>query len=153
MTCRNYTECLYIIQRWKSCVLRTRGGLTPYLKLGGCAAVLLRFAVTGATSYQYRPATPQENTPWVVLEIAIEGIVAEAIVDTGGVYLLCHPRLARQLDMDASQAVCPVIELLFRGVGHTGLQGPTVRRSGCQPGREILPVHSGLSQCVPFALL
>jgi len=52
----------------------------------------------------------------VVLEIAIEGIVVEAIVDTGGVYLLCHPRLARQLDIDASQAVSPVIELLFRGV-------------------------------------
>jgi len=66
--------------------------------------------------YQYRPATPQENTPLVVLAIAIEGIVVEAIVDTGGVYLLCHPRLARQLDIDASQAVSPVIELLFRGV-------------------------------------
>ena len=76
----------------------------------------LTFAATGATSYQYRPASPQENTPRVVLEIAIEGIVAEAIVDTGGVYLLCHPRLARQLDMDASQAVSSVIELLFRGV-------------------------------------
>jgi len=76
----------------------------------------LTFAVTGATSYQYRPATPQENTPRVVLAIAIEGIVTEAIVDTGGVYLLCHPRLARQLDRDASQAVSPVIELLFRGV-------------------------------------
>ena len=75
----------------------------------------LTFAATGAISYQDRPATPQENTPQVVLEIAIEGIVAEAIVDTGGVYLLCHPRLARQLDMDASQAVSPVIELLFRG--------------------------------------
>ena len=76
----------------------------------------LTFAATGATSYQYRPATPQENTPRVVLEVAVEGIVTEAMVDTGGVYLFCHPRLARQLDMDASQAVSPVIELLFRGV-------------------------------------
>jgi hypothetical protein len=76
----------------------------------------LTFAVTGATSYQYRPATPQENTPRVVLEVAVAGIMAEAMVDTGGVYLLCHPRLARQLDIDASQAVSPVIELLFRGV-------------------------------------
>jgi len=86
----------------------------------------LTFAATGAISYQDRPATPQENTPQVVLEIAIEGIVAEAIVDTGGVYLLCHPRLARQLDMDASQAVSPVIELLFRGVS---LQGRLHRMS------------------------
>jgi hypothetical protein len=52
----------------------------------------------------------------VVLEVAVAGIMAEALVDTGGVYLLCHPRLARQLDIDASQAVSPVIELLFRGV-------------------------------------
>jgi hypothetical protein len=56
----------------------------------------LTFAATGATSYQYRPATPQENTPRVILEIAVAGIMAEAMVDTGGVYLLCHPRLARQ---------------------------------------------------------
>ena len=72
----------------------------------------LTFAATGATSYQYRPATPQENTPRVVLEVAVAGIMAEAMVDTGGVYLLCHSRLARQLDIDASQAVSPVIKLL-----------------------------------------
>ena len=46
MTYHHYTRCLYIRQRWKSRVLRTRGGLTPYLKLGGCAAVLLIFTLT-----------------------------------------------------------------------------------------------------------
>jgi hypothetical protein len=37
----DYTPAIRIIQRERSRVPRTRGGLTPYLKTGGCAAVLL----------------------------------------------------------------------------------------------------------------
>ena len=44
MTSHHYTEHLYLIQQGRYRVLRTRGGLTPYLKLGGCAAVLLMVA-------------------------------------------------------------------------------------------------------------
>ena len=39
---------------------------------------------TGATAYQYRPATAQESTPRITLEVAIEGVVTHAMVDTGG---------------------------------------------------------------------
>jgi hypothetical protein len=50
----------------------------------------------GVTGYEYRPATSYETTPRLVLEIEIEGILAEAIVDTGGVYLFCNPEIARR---------------------------------------------------------
>jgi hypothetical protein len=39
------------------------------------------FAI-GVTGYAYRPATSHETTPRLVLEVAIEGIVVEAVVDT-----------------------------------------------------------------------
>src|SRR5882724_7152724 len=42
ITCHHYTERLYLMQQGRYRVLRIRGGLTPYLKLGGCAAVLLK---------------------------------------------------------------------------------------------------------------
>ena len=37
----DYTPVICITQRERSSLPKTRGGLTPYLKKGGCAAVLL----------------------------------------------------------------------------------------------------------------
>lgn len=37
---------------------------------------------TSAASYMYRPATPYETTPRVMLDVAIEGIHTEAIIHT-----------------------------------------------------------------------
>ena len=71
---------------------------------------------TSATSYAYRPATSHETTPRVILDIAIEGIPTEAMVDTGGIYLLCHPQLAVQLRLDVTDAMSEVVSILFRGV-------------------------------------
>jgi hypothetical protein len=67
-----------------------------------------RFA-TGATAYRYRPATSHETTPRLILEVEIEGIRTEAIVDTGGVYLFCHPTIARLLSLTPAEALrgCP----------------------------------------------
>jgi hypothetical protein len=73
------------------------------------------FAI-GSTGYDYRPATSQETTPRLVLEVAIEGILAEAVVDTGGIYLLCHPAIARRLSLTPSEALSAVQALLFRGI-------------------------------------
>ena len=71
---------------------------------------------TSATSYAYRPATSYETTPRVILDIAIEGIATEAMIDTGGAYLLCHPQLAAQLRLDVTDAMSNVVSILFRGV-------------------------------------
>src|SRR4029453_993095 len=71
---------------------------------------------TGATSYHYRPATAQETTPRLVLEVAIEGIVTQAMVDTGGLYLVCHPGLATQFQLEPAEATRGPHTFLFRGV-------------------------------------
>lgn len=71
---------------------------------------------TGATSYHYRPATAQETTPRLVLEVAIDGLVTQAMVDTGGLYLVCHPGLATQLYLNPAEAISGPRVLLFRGV-------------------------------------
>ncbi len=72
------------------------------------------FAI-GVTGYDYRPATSHETTPRLVLEVAIEGILAEAVVDTGGVYLFCHPDIARRLSLMPAEALSGVQAILFRG--------------------------------------
>ena len=41
-----------------------------------------RFA-TGSVTYQYRPATTHETTPRIILAVEIDGILTEAVVDTG----------------------------------------------------------------------
>ena len=69
----------------------------------------------GVTGYDYRPATSHETTPRLVFEVAIEGILAEAVVDTGGVYLLCHPDIARRLSLTPTEALSGVQAILFRG--------------------------------------
>ena len=69
---------------------------------------------TGATAYQYRPATAQERTPRITLEVAIDGVVTHAMVDTGGIYLVCHPRLATQLRLEPAEAISGPQALLFR---------------------------------------
>jgi hypothetical protein len=70
----------------------------------------------GVTGYDYRPATSQETTPRLVLEVAIEGILAEAIVDTGGVYLFCNPEIAHRLALTPAEALSDIRTILFRGV-------------------------------------
>src|SRR5215470_13725654 len=71
---------------------------------------------TGATSYQYHPATPYETTPRLLLEVEIDGIQTEAVVDTGDIYLVCSPRVARLLHLETTEAVSGVLSILFRGV-------------------------------------
>lgn len=73
------------------------------------------FAI-GFTGYEYRPATSHETTPRLVLEVEIEGILVEAVVDTGGVYLFCHPAIARRLSLTPSEALSEVQAILLRGV-------------------------------------
>ena len=68
---------------------------------------------TGSTVYQHRPATVYETAPRLILRVAIEGLVTHAMVDTGGVYLFCHPTVANQLGLDGSQGL-GLQTLIFR---------------------------------------
>lgn len=70
---------------------------------------------TSAATYQYRPATPHETTPRVIVDVVIDGIPTEAMVDTGGIYLLCHPQLAHQLNLETADFISGTLSILFRG--------------------------------------
>lgn len=71
---------------------------------------------TGETAYQYRPATAHETHPRIILDMLVEGIATRAMVDTGGLYLLCNPNLATRLDFDHAEAISNTQSILFRGV-------------------------------------
>ncbi len=68
---------------------------------------------TSAAAYQYRPATVHETIPRLILRVAIEGLVTHAMVDTGGVYLFCHPIIASELAFDATEGL-GLQTLIFR---------------------------------------
>ena len=70
----------------------------------------------GETAYQYRPATAHETHPRIILDILIEGVATRAMVDTGGIYLLCNPHLATRLAFDRAEAISMMQSILFRGV-------------------------------------
>jgi hypothetical protein len=60
----------------------------------------------GSCSYEYRPATVREDAPRIMIQVQVQGRDTIAMVDTGGLYLLCSPELAELLDLDNA----PVVE-------------------------------------------
>jgi hypothetical protein len=74
---------------------------------------------TGAVSYNYRPVTEHETAPRLVVEIEIEGLRTDAIVDTGGIFLLCPPAVANRLGLDERAALGEEI-VMVRGSRVTG---------------------------------
>lgn len=69
----------------------------------------------GATYYAYRPATENESSPRLVIQVEIEGIGAAAIVDTGAPYVVCTPIIARRLGLTPANAL-ESVRLLIRGI-------------------------------------
>jgi hypothetical protein len=59
----------------------------------------------GACPFVYRPATERETVHRIFVPVQIEGIQTEAVVDTGGVYLVCHPEIADRLRLDLADQV------------------------------------------------
>jgi hypothetical protein len=68
----------------------------------------------GACSFVYRPATERETKHRIFVPVQIESIQTEAVVDTGGVYLVCHPEIADLLRLDLADKV-GTDELNIRG--------------------------------------
>lgn len=71
------------------------------------------FATSWQTDVYYEP-TSEEDKSRLILQVAIEDIVTEAMVDTGGLYLFCTPTIGRQLDLDETNSL-GAQTLLFRG--------------------------------------
>jgi hypothetical protein len=60
---------------------------------------------TGALRYSYGPATPGETTNRIIMPVEIEGVSTNAVVDTGAPYVICEPRIARQMGFDPTWAI------------------------------------------------
>jgi hypothetical protein len=77
---------------------------------------------TGAAPYAYLPVTARESAPRVILSIRLGEIETSAFLDTGGVYLLCAPQLARRLGLDPQDGIpAPPLQLgrgRFEGALH-----------------------------------
>ena len=81
--------------------------------------MLLRFEdgrpfAQGACPFVYRPATERETVHRIFVPVQIEDIQTEAVVDTGGVYLVCQPEIAALLSLDPASAI-RTDELNIRG--------------------------------------
>lgn len=59
----------------------------------------------GSCPYDHRPATDQEMSPRIMIQVEISGLSTYAMVDTGGVYLICHPEFANLLDLHDADAL------------------------------------------------
>jgi len=68
----------------------------------------------GACTFLYRPATDRDVSPRIIVPVVIETIETLAIVDTGGVYLVCDPQLAEGMNFDPSERLYAV-KLNIRG--------------------------------------
>ena len=96
--------------------------------------MLLQFSggepfATGAIHYDYRPATENETTNRMMMQVAVENILAEAVVDTGAPYPVIAPRVARQVGLDR---VTPLERevMLIRGIR---MEGGIIRLSMTLP--------------------
>ena len=81
--------------------------------------MLLAFAdgesfVTGAAGYDYDSLSDRDTSARLILNVEIEGFLTSAIVDTGAPYLICSPQLAKQLNLNASDALLSK-RILIRG--------------------------------------
>jgi hypothetical protein len=100
---------------------------------------------TGATTYQCRPAMAHERMPRITLKVPMAGIMTHAIVDTVGIYLMCHPRLATQLRLEPAKAISGHRAIVFyRVLMHSRL---------CRLTLTLLPQQGGDSvmQATAFA--
>src|SRR2546426_310926 len=61
--------------------------------------------VTGLQANVFYAPTPAEPKARLVLRVVLEGLITQAMVDTGGLYLFCMPSVARALHLDAAQAL------------------------------------------------
>jgi len=87
--------------------------------------MVLQFAdgrpfATGACPYRDQLSSDRAETPRILVAIWIGDSQTQAVVDTGGVYLVCDPGIPDLLDLDPSASI-GVATLLIRGheyVGH-----------------------------------
>ena len=60
---------------------------------------------TSSLQYSYQPATVGEITNRIILPVEIEDNLTNAVVDTGAPYVICEPRIARQIGFNSAFAL------------------------------------------------
>ncbi len=68
----------------------------------------------GSCGYDLRRSYERDTTDRILVPVAIEGRMTQAALDTGGVYLVCDPELASQLNLNPADGLGSV-PLLIRG--------------------------------------
>lgn len=74
---------------------------------------------TGATNYDYRPATSTETSNRIILQVEIQNVPTEAIVDTGAPYVICPPRIAKEAGFEEVEPL-ERLTMLVRGMRREG---------------------------------
>jgi hypothetical protein len=85
---------------------------------------LLAFAdgqsfATGASKYEYIPATRLETHVRIMLQVELEGIKTQAMLDTGAPYVVISPRLVPLLNLPPALALEQIV-LNIRGSSVSG---------------------------------
>ena len=134
--------------------------------------MVLQFAdgrpfATGACPYWDQLSPDRTGTPRIIVAVWIGGSQTQAVVDTGGVYLVCDPEIPDLLDLDPSTSL-GVAVLNIRGYEYVGdLQRLTVTLPAeegesfelevtafvprLDPGQEWrFPSFLGLQGCLEF---
>jgi predicted aspartyl protease len=74
---------------------------------------------TGAVNYLFRPATEQERSLRITIDIRIRDFKSPAFIDTGGIYLICPPEVADVLDLQPEDVLFRE-RILLRGLSIAG---------------------------------
>lgn len=80
---------------------------------------------TGAIRYSYRPVSATETTNRIILLVEIEGVLTEAVVDTGAPFVICAPQIALLAGFNRAYALARM-RMLIRGMQ---LEGSLTRLS------------------------
>jgi hypothetical protein len=91
---------------------------------------------TGLASYSYRPAI-NDISNRILLQVEIEGILVEAIVDTGSPYVVCPPYISNILNLNPASAI-ESIPFKVRGVRMQGSLHRLDVRFPAEEGDDLL---------------
>ncbi|MBM4429741.1 MAG: hypothetical protein FJ026_05235 [Chloroflexi bacterium] len=86
--------------------------------------MVLQFAdgrafATGACPYRDQPTFDRTRTPRITIAVWIGGFQTQAVVDTGGVYLVCDPEIRDLLNLNPSASL-GIATLVIRGYEYRG---------------------------------
>jgi hypothetical protein len=91
---------------------------------------------TGSISYWYGP-TADDLTARIILQVHFEGVPAQAVIDTGALYVICAPEVSNQLSLPLDDALDRIV-LTVQGVR---LHGRLHRLAMTFPAETGLPLE------------